>query len=109
MNKKLFFTIFIVMISFLHGTAVRANPLACTAIICLSNIPGAVPSQCSAARQAYFLIQCCYSYFEPATTAQLRDQYLRTCSFVPNMATTMETVLLNIRTKYGSLPTDPNT
>jgi len=85
----------------------NANPVACMAIICLSNVPGAVPAECRAARQTYFIIQCCYSYFEPVTTATLRDQYLRTCPFDKSPVQSVEPTLKTIRLKYGGLLTDP--
>lgn len=87
----------------------NANIMACGAIICLSNIPGSVPSQCQSYRQAYFIIQVWSPYYNAPATALARQEYLLTCSFLPSPNANMPSILAAINQKYGMMMYDPGT
>lgn len=83
-----------------------ANPVACMAVICLSNLPGAIPQQCQSARKSYFTIQIWSPYYNAPATAEARDVFLRTCPFISSMGS-VEPSLNYIRTRYGMYQSDP--
>lgn len=106
-QKRNFFALLMAgLVAFLPAAEVFANPLACPAVICLSNIPGAIPITCQPARKAYFTIQIWTPYFNGPATAQARELFLRTCVFVPSM-NSVEPSLAAIKARYGMLPYDP--
>jgi TrbM len=107
MNKCNFLlpVLFTISTALLAGNAI-ANPIACMAVICLSNVPGAIPQQCQSARKSYFIIQIWSPYYNAPATAQARDMFLRTCPFVPSMGS-VEPSLIYIRGRYGMYQSDP--
>lgn len=108
MNKKCAFgkawAIFVVL---LIPNFTFANPMACMSVICLSNLPGLIPSECASARQAYFIYQVWSPYYNPPATSALRLTYLMTCPVIPSTATTYESAIEAIQEKYGELMIDP--
>lgn len=106
--KRLYHAMSILFFCFTAVNA-KANPLACGAIICLSNIPGAVPVECTNYRYQYFILQVWTPYFNGPATALLRSQYLMSCPFAASPDPNMTTVLSKINTTYGMLVYDPGT
>jgi hypothetical protein len=76
-----------------------ANPVACTAILCLSNV-GPPPSECRTARLSFFQLTVYSPVFNPPATAALRSQYLMTCG-------AGQQLVPMIAQKYMIYPTDP--
>lgn len=90
----------------LNAAITSANPIACQAVICLSNLPGVIPMECQSARKTYFSIQVWSPYYNAPATASARDAFLRTCPFVASPSS-VEPNLIAIRTKYGMIQNDP--